>query len=147
MLIPHGVHILVIDGARMALFRNSGTDRAPRLDLLEEKASPAPRTSDLGTDQPGRGFQSMGAERGAYEQTDFHQQAEDKFVSEAAEKFNHLVASSRESAIVVAAPRALGVLRQKLSDATRQRLIAEIDKDYAGRSAIEICELLQRLEG
>jgi protein required for attachment to host cells len=142
MLIPHGAHVMVVDGAKMALFRNSGKDFAPHLDLVEEKEKRVPRTSRLGSDQPGRGFQSMGSERAAYETTDLHQLQEDAFATEAAERLGRVLKGDKDRAVLVAAPRTLGVMRKHLEPAIRARLIAEIDKDYAGRSATEITQML-----
>jgi protein required for attachment to host cells len=147
MLIPHGAHIMVVDGAKMALFRNSGKDFAPHLDLVEEKEKRMPRTSRLGSDSPGRGFQSVGSERTAYETTDFHQLEEDAFATEAAERLVKLLDNDKERAVLVAAPRVLGVMRKCFKPAVRARLIAEIDKDYAGRSAAEITHMLGSHEG
>jgi protein required for attachment to host cells len=41
----------------------------------------------------------------------------------------------------------LGTIRRYLHPDARARLIAEIDKDYAGRSALEIAKLLDKLPG
>lgn len=142
MLIPHGAHVMVVDGAKMALFRNRGKDFDPKLELIEQARDVAPRTSDIGTDQPGRGFQSMGGHRAAYEQTDYHQLLEDKFAAEASAKLEAVLATSKEDAILVASPRVLGAMRGQLKPSTRKRLIAEIDKYYAGRSATEIAQML-----
>ncbi len=142
MLIPHGAHVMVVDGARIAVFRNSGTDFAPHLDLVEEEERRVPRTSRLGGDQPGRGFQSVGSERAAYEAVDLHQLQEDAFARDAAESLGKLLTNDKDRAILVAAPRVLGVIRKCLKPTVRARLIAEIDKDYAGRSAAEIAEML-----
>jgi protein required for attachment to host cells len=84
----------------------------------------------------------MGSERPAYETTDFHQLEEDAFAAEAAERLGKLLGDEKDRAILVAAPRVLGVMRKSLKPAVRARLIAEIDKDYAGRSAAEITQLL-----
>jgi protein required for attachment to host cells len=146
MLIPHGAHVMVVDGAKLALFRNSGKDFAPHLDLVEETEKPIPRTSSLGSAKPGRGFQSMGAERSAYETSDLHQRQEDAFAAEAAQRLSILLNGDKERAILVAAPRVLGVMRKNLKPEIRARLIAEIDKDYAGRSAAEITQMLGSLE-
>lgn len=142
MLIPHGAHVMVVDGSKMALFCNRGKDFAPKLELIEQRRDIAPRTSDIGKDQPGRGFQSVGSHRAAYEQTDYHQLLEDKFAAQATAKLEELLAKSKEDAVLVAAPRVLGAMRSQLKPSTRQRLIAEIDKDYAGRSATEIAQML-----
>jgi protein required for attachment to host cells len=146
MLIPHGAHVMVVDGARLALFRNKGKDFDPKLELIEQEQDVTPRTSDIGTDQPGRGFQSVGGHREAYEQTDYHQLLEDKFAAQACIKLEALLAKGEGRAILIAAPRVLGEMRKQLNPKTRQRLIAEIDKDYAGRSAADIARMLGSFE-
>jgi protein required for attachment to host cells len=142
MLIPHGAYVMVVDGGNMALFRNSGKDFAPHLDLVEEKQRHTPRTSTLGSDQPGRGFQSLSSSRAAYETTDLHQLEEDSFATEAAERLSILLDNDNDRAVLVAAPHVLGVIRKILKPGIRARLIAEIDKNYAGRSAAEISQML-----
>jgi protein required for attachment to host cells len=146
MLIPHGAHVMVVDGARLALFRNKGKDFDPKLELIEQEEDVTPRTSDIGTDQPGRGFQSVGGHREAYEQTDYHQLLEDKLAAQACTKLEALLAKGEGRAILIAAPRVLGAMRKQLKPKTRQRLIAEIDKDYAGRSAADIARMLGSFE-
>lgn len=146
MLIPHGAHVMVVDGAKMALYRNSGKDFAPKLELVEEQEHRVPRSSALGTDQPGHQFQNLGSVGGSHEGTDFHQQAEDEFAAEAARKLGSLLQKEDARAVLVAAPRVLGVMRKQLSDKQRERLIAEIDKDYAGRPAADIAEMLANAE-
>lgn len=146
MLIPHGAHVMVVDGAKMALYRNSGKDFAPRLELIEEREHRVPRTSSLGTDQPGHQFQNLGSVGGSHEGTDFHQLAEDKFAADAAEKLGVILQQDDARVVLIAAPRVLGVMRKQLSAKQRARLVAEIDKDYAGRPAAEIAQMLAMAE-
>jgi protein required for attachment to host cells len=145
MLIAHDALIMALDGARMSLFRNKGTEREPKFELLAEEHRKAPSTADLGEDRPGRNFQSSGTTRGAYEQTDWHQQEEDEFVEEMAELFNFHMADDHRKGLLIAPPKVLGKFRDHLHPDSRSRLIAEIDKDYAARTALEIVDLLQRL--
>ena len=49
-----------------------------------------------------------------------------------------MAAGETKSLIVVAPPRALGVLRQSYSAPVRNALRAEIDKDYVGMPVHEI---------
>jgi protein required for attachment to host cells len=146
MLIAHNVLIMALDGARMSLFRNKGSVRAPDLELLVKDKYKALSTADLGDDQPGRVFQSSGAAHAAYETTDLHQRAEDDFVSKIAELFIIHMRDADRKAILIAPPKVLGLIRKHLPKEIRQRLIAEIDKDYAGRSALDVAELLNRYE-
>jgi protein required for attachment to host cells len=145
MLIAHDALIMTLDGARMALFRNTGNERDPKLELLTEECRKAPSTAELGDDRPGRTFQSVGAARGAYETTDWHQQQEDAFAVDMAELFNFHMTNDARKGVLIAPPKVLGTVRKHLHPETRERLIAEIDKDYAGRTALEIVELLNAL--
>ncbi len=146
MLVSHGALILVIDGGKMSLFRNRGKDFAADLELVEKGAKHAANTADLGTDKPGRSFSSTGLLRSAHQSTDFHQAEEDVFAAAATEKLNGLAKQSNLDFIVVAAPHVLGVMRQHYSTDFRKRLVAEINKDYAGRSVADIAELLRHHE-
>jgi protein required for attachment to host cells len=146
LLIPHGAHVMVVDGARMSLFRNRGKDFDPRLELIEERKRQAPRTSAIGTDRPGRSRQNLGTAGGTHQGTDFHQMVEDEFAAAAAARLGDLLHSEEASAVLVASPKALGVMRRQLGSKLRGRLIAEIDKDYAGRPAADVVELLASAE-
>ena len=145
MLIPHGTLVMIVDGANVQVFRNSGSDSAPKLLSLGESATKTARTSALGTDRPGCAFQSGSPARSSYETTDYHQVEEDRFAEEAAQRLNALLKDDVRG-ILVAAPRTLGVMRRHLGVGTRSRLIAEIDKDYAQRPVAEIETMLERYE-
>ncbi len=88
-------------------------------------------THEMGTDAPGRSHSSTGAGRSSVEQTDQHDQAEQTFLTELAHKLEAAVNTNQvKSLIVVAPPRALGVLRAQYGHALRAAVRAEFDKDY-----------------
>ncbi len=86
MSLPHNALVLVIDGAKQLFLRNHGD--ASRIDLRMEAhdEQDVPKDGDLKTDSPGLSGQSGGYGRPSMDETDFHQQAEDRWVVEAAEK-------------------------------------------------------------
>jgi protein required for attachment to host cells len=87
-------------------------------------------THELGTDAPGRSFSSVGSGRSAVEQTDWHDQEEQRFLRKLLAHLDSAVNGGEvKSLIIVAPPRALGVLRQSYSHSLRSALRAEIDKD------------------
>lgn len=143
MLVPHGTMVMVLDGAKMALFRNRGTDFTPDLEAVDHSAHHAAKTAELGTDKPGRSFSSTGHGRSAYQSTDFHQAEEDAFAKAATDTLNALVAQSKLGLVVVATPHVLGVMRKQYTANVRAHLLGEIDKDYASRSATDIAVLLR----
>jgi protein required for attachment to host cells len=144
MLVAHDTHVMVLDGANKSLFRNRGKDFAPDLERIDHRQRNAGRTSELGSDRPGRSFQSTGSTRSAYESTDYHQQEEDEFAEAAADQLNALLTNG-SGAILIAAPHVLGVMRKRLTPEARSRITAEIDKDYAQRSVEDIVAFLVSL--
>lgn len=145
MLVPHGALVMVVDGAKAQLFRNSGPDNAPKLALLETEAQIVPRTSEMGNDRPGRSFQSAAVARSAHQTTDFHKMMEDRFTEEVADRLRALT-DENAYVILIAAPHALGIMRKQLKPDARKRLLAEIAKDYVDRPAADIAAMLGRYE-
>src|SRR5438105_15762514 len=111
--IARGDWVVVCNGAKALVLENVGDTIIPRLKTREVYEQPDPKTHELGTDAPGRAFSSVGTARSAVEQTDWHDQEEQRFLHKLS---NHLdaaiVAGKIKSLILVAPPRALGVLRQ-----------------------------------
>ncbi len=146
MFVSHGAMILVIDGAKKSLFRNRGNDVAVDLEMVEHDAKHGASTSEIGADKPGRSFNSKGKSRSAHETSDYHQVAEDDFAKAATEQLNALAHQSDVDFIVVAAPRVLGEIRRHYSVDLRKRIVAEINKDYAGHPAADVVALLRHHE-
>jgi protein required for attachment to host cells len=72
----------------------------------------------------------MGNGRSAVEQTDWHDQSEQAFLTHLAQRLDADIAAGKaKSLIVVAPPRALGMIRHAYSHALRGAIRAEIDKD------------------
>jgi len=131
LLIKHGEWVVVCDGAKALILENSGDTKFPNLKTLkvfEQKDLP---THALGTDVPGRVINSVGNARSTVEQTDWHDQAERAFLVQLAQHLNDaLVAGKTKSLIVVAPPRALGMIRPAYSHALKDAVRAEVDKDF-----------------
>ena len=143
MDIPHNTHVLVVDGRKLLLFRNDGSIADPDLTVYTHFDEPSAATRDQGTGQPGKTHASVGEARSGYEQTDFHQQDEDRFAADAAEMLKRDVLDGRiETLIVVAAPRTLGELRKHYHAEVQKRVIGEISKDVVGRPTNEIAMLI-----
>jgi protein required for attachment to host cells len=146
MLVRKDSKVIAVDGSRMAMFKNVGEAFDPVLELIEEHTNPSLRTSELGTDKPGRSFQSKSPSRGAYEPTDLQQQEEDRFVTEVAQRIEQIVGDKDARVILVAAPRALGVIRKHLKPDTSARLLAEIAKDFGPDAAEPLAKMLAKHE-
>lgn len=132
--------VLVADGARARVFVSEG--RGQGLTELPDRsfAGSRLRSHELGSDRPGRSFDSAGRGRHAMEApSDMHQQAEREFLKavvswltdqERAGNFDYLV--------IMAPPRALGELRKLLPRPLVQKLVQESGLDLTRATASEI---------
>jgi protein required for attachment to host cells len=137
--IHQGDWVVVCDGAKALILENAGDGMHPDLKTKEVHGHTDAKTREQGTDAPGRSVNSVGARRSAMEQTDWHDQDEQRFLTELAGRLDAAVtAGETKSVIVVAPPRALGVLRQAYSGGLRNAVRAEIDKDYVSMPVHEI---------
>ena len=146
MIVPKGTLVMVVDGAKKLLLRNDGEALAPVLTKIERTDDPVLSTAELGSDRPGRSFQSTGTARSGYEASNYHQQEEDAFAVAAAEQLNVLALAPNASLILIAAPHVLGIMRDHLASATMGRIRAQFAKDYAGRTAHDIAAMLANHE-
>jgi protein required for attachment to host cells len=137
--IPRKSWVLVCDGAKALLLQNMGDSNALDLKVSDAQLQPHARTRDIGTDRPGRVHESLGSSRSAVQSTDWHDLGEQEFLRAVADKLDVVV---REHGVrhltLVAPPRALGVLRPRLTPAVKAVLKVEIDKDLARLTTAEI---------
>lgn len=137
--IHQGDWIVVCDGKKALLLENAGDEKFLNLKTREVYQHPDAKTHELGTDAPGRAFSSAGAGRSAVEQTDWHDQEEHRFLSGLLHHLETAINAGKvKSLIMVAPPRALGMLRQTYSHAVKSALRAEIDKDFVRMPVHEI---------
>src|SRR3954454_14278830 len=137
--IRQGDWVIVCDGKKALILENAGDEKFLNLKTREVQEHADPKTSDLGTDQPGRSFSSVGSGRSAVEQTDWHRQEEERFLQKLVSQLDHSVKVGEvKSLVIVAPPRALGVLRQAYSHILRAAVHAEIDKDLVRLPVHEI---------
>lgn len=145
MMITHNALILTADGGRFCLYRNCGRGLAIELELLAEASRSGSKTTELGRDAPGRTFQSAGKRRSAYEQSDLHDREEEEFVAVAASQLSGYATPSTCDIFLIADPKTLGRLRAQLPDPFQDRIVAEINRDFAMSRPEEIVQLLRRL--
>jgi protein required for attachment to host cells len=138
-LVRRGDWVVVCDGKKALLLENIGDTKVLNLRTRAVHEQPDSKTSEQGTDKPGRSINSIDSRRSAVEQTDWHDQEEQRFLQRLASRLDAEVsAGNAKSVIMVAPPRALGVLRQAYSQNLRNVLRAEIDKDFVRMPVNEI---------
>jgi protein required for attachment to host cells len=145
LLIRHGEWVVVCDGAKALVLENAGDIRAPNLKTVQVFEQKDLATHLIGTDAPGRTSNSVGSARSAVEQTDWHDQAERAFLTQLAQHLEEALSSGRtKSLIIVASPRALGMIRPSYSHAVKGAVRAEVDKDLV---KMPVHEIAKRLTG
>jgi len=130
LLIHSGEWVVVCDGAKALVLENVGDAKFPNLKMREVYEQKDLATHEIGSDKPGRAFNSVTSGRGAVKQTDWHDQAEHAFLTDLAKRLDADVKSGKvKSLIVVAPPRALAVLRPAYTHALKSAVRAEVNKD------------------
>lgn len=143
--LPHNALVLVADGRKMLLLRNHGD--AARIDLRTEAheertdAKDSELKTDLAGQSPAPGNTGLGG--GTMGETDYHQQDENRFAADAAERVKAMALAGEFDALtVIAAPKTLGELRKHWHKEVERRILDEIAKDMTGRPLPDIEALL-----
>jgi protein required for attachment to host cells len=143
MPLPHNALVLVADGRKMLFFRNHGDEN--QIDLRTEAHDQREDRKDreIKTDAPGTVKQSAGYGRSTYEETDFQQQEEDRWIKDAADELKTRVLRNDFDALaIVAPPKALGMLKKGLHKEVERRIVCTVNKEMSGRPVPDIEALL-----
>jgi protein required for attachment to host cells len=124
-------YVLIADGARARLFVTDKGREGLRPALDQEFIGTNLRSREIGSDRPGRAFDSAGYGRHAMEPpTDPHRHEERAFAHEVAGVIEQALRRGEfQNLVVVAPPKALGDLRAEFSGELRKRVTAELPKD------------------
>lgn len=142
MKIAAGAIILVVDGAKMLLLRNSSDAAYPELEVIGHWTVDNPPNHEQMSDAPGLNFSSMGAGRNTYDEGDPHEDVKDRFATKSAIMLARAARENDGDIIVVAPPDTIGHLRQHYDRAVEKRLLAEIGNDLTGLPVPEITRLI-----
>ncbi|MCK5574451.1 MAG: host attachment protein [Sphingomonadales bacterium] len=136
--------IVVADGARAFIYENAGPGKG--LSLLAETSSEDARkpTSEQGTDRPGQNG-SAGSRRHGYENpADWHEAAKTEFVKGLSGLVNDAAGRGAfDKLILIAAPKALGDIRQNLGAKARDKVVHEMNKDLTQLKPDALCNQLK----
>lgn len=138
--------ILVADGACarfLALAEGRGIAKAiPGLEMRHH----APSTRDLGRSKPARVIESVGsAKHGIEPRFDLHEREEADFLKMVMQKTEEALQKSEfDRLVMVAPPRALGILRSLASASLNAHKILDIDLDLTKHTEAEIADSVMR---
>ena len=143
MPLPHDALVLVADGRKMLFFRNHGDENQIDLRTEAHDARTERKDREIKTDAPGTVKQSAGYGRSTYEEPDFQQQEEDRWIKDAADELKtRVLRNDFEALAIVAPPKALGVLKKCLHKEVEKRIVLTINKEMTDRPIPDIEELL-----
>jgi protein required for attachment to host cells len=141
--IRQGDWVIVCDGSKALILENRGDEKFPNLRKAKVQRQPGAPTRRLGTDAPGRVYQSVGGSRSAVEQADLHDAAEREFLLALAASLENALSSGTVTRFIIVAPsRALGMLRGGYSPALKKAITAELNHDWV---KLPIDEIEKRL--
>ncbi|MFZ1101529.1 MAG: host attachment protein [Hyphomicrobiaceae bacterium] len=128
---PIRTWVLITDAARARVFENTG--KGTGLTIVQDMTLDAELlpSHELGTDRPGRSFNSIGSARHAMESpSDLHREQKRQFARRVAEAIEERQAKQRfESLVLVAPPVTMGDLRAALPEKVKAVVAAEVVAD------------------
>jgi protein required for attachment to host cells len=143
MPLPNNALVLVTDGRKLLLLRNHGDQNQIDLRVERHDERADAKNGEMKTDAPGTNKQSGGYGRTAYEETDFHQLEEDRWIKDAADELKaRALRNDFDALAIVAPPKALGVLKKSLHKEVEKRLVCSVNKEMSGRPIPDIEVLL-----
>jgi protein required for attachment to host cells len=143
MPLPHDALVLVADGRKMLFFRNHGDENQIDLRTEAHDARKDRKDREIKTDAPGTTKQSAGFGRSTYEEPDFQQQEEDRWIKDAADELKTRVLRNDFDALaIIAPPKALGILKKCLHKEVERRIVCTVNKEMSGRPVPDIEALL-----
>ncbi|WP_108482437.1 host attachment family protein [Oceaniglobus ichthyenteri] len=147
--LTNGAWVLIADGEKALFLRNLTDGENPHLEVHRLEQQENPKDIDQSANRPGRmqegrpGNTTSGP-RSAFQDTDWHELAKERFADDLADilykqahkgAFDHLV--------IVAAPRVLGDLRKVLHQEVTQRVIGEIPKTLTNHDVGDIEKIVK----
>ena len=139
-----GTWVLICDGEKALFLRNDGDAQAPDLNVVRIDSQENPKDTDQSANRPGRMKDDGTGHRSAFDDTDWHELAKDRFASDLAGRlYKQAHRGAFDSIVIVAAAKTLGALRSELHKEVSSRVIAEIDKDLTNHPLDKVEDLVK----
>lgn len=143
--IENGTHVVVCDSEKMLLLVNETDGEDPYLKVAGKETQDNPSDIEQSANRPGRMSGGSTNPKSAFQDTDWHELAKERFADDIAERLYKLCHSGEiERLVVVAGPKVLGNVRDALHVSVRDKLVGEIDKNLAGHPLTEIEDIVKR---
>lgn len=142
--IRNGTWVVVTDSEKALFLRNVTDGEDPNLEVIRKKEQENPKDIDQSANRPGRVGQSANPGKSAYDDTDWHELAKDRFAIELAEiLYDRAHKGKFDSLVLVASPGVLGTLRDELHQEVTDKIIGEIPKTLTNHPLAEIEQIVK----
>ncbi|MEQ5871794.1 host attachment protein [Sagittula sp. NFXS13] len=140
-----GTWVVVADSEKVLFLRNMTDHENPNLDVFDEDEQDNPSDEEQSANRPGRMKDNGVGQKSAYQDTDWHELAKDRFAADLADKlYAEAHKGSFEKLIIVASPQVLGVLRDEMHKEVSDKVIAEVPKTLTNHPVNEIEDLVKK---
>lgn len=131
--------VLVADGEKALFLKNITDAENPNLEVIRKKEQDNPKDIDQSANRPGRKQDTGVGHVSAMDDTDWHELAKERFADDLADLLYQQAQRHRfDKIVLVAPPKTLGELRQKLHKEVSDRVIAEVPKTLTNHPLNEI---------
>ena len=137
--VPYDAWVLIADGEKALFLKNLTDAQDPHLEVVRKEEQENPKDIDQSANRPGRMPDNGPGQRSAMDDTDWHQLAKERFADDLADLLYRQAHRHRfEKIVLVAPPKTLGEVRQKLHKEVADKVIGEIPKTLTNHPLDEI---------
>jgi protein required for attachment to host cells len=142
--IKNGTWVVVADGEKALFLRNITDGKDPNLEVIRKEEQDNLKDIDQSANRPGRVGQVGNMGKSAYEDTDWHELAKDRFAADLADiLYDRVHKGQFDSLVLVASPGVLGELRSKLHQEVSDKVIGEIPKTLTNHPIKDIEDIVK----
>ena len=136
--------ILVADSEKALLLENETDNADPHFKVVRKKTQENPSDIEQSANRPGRMNDDGPGQKSAYDDTDWHELAKERFASDIADLlYGHAHRGNFDDIILVADPSVLGNLRDELHQEVSDKVIAEVPKNLTNHPINEMEKLIK----
>ena len=142
--IKNGAWVVIADGEKALFLRNVTDGENPNLEVIRKEEQDNPKDIDQSANRPGRVGQSANPGKSAYDDTDWHELAKDRFAADLADMLYKQAHQGKfDEIVLVASPSVLGELRSQLHQEVSDKVVGEIDKTLTNHTVADIEKIVK----
>ncbi len=143
--LSEGTWIVVTDSEKALFLRNLTDHQNPNLEVVAKERQENPPDHVQGANRPGRIADNGPGQKSAYEDTDWHELAKERFAADLSDLlYKRAHRGDFDRLVLVASPAVLGHLRDGMHKEVIDKVIAEVPKTLTNHPVREIEKLVKR---